>query len=256
MPDVREVYEMVTKQKAPEPGALERQQKRQVRTARNRKLGAFAVAAAIGLAVVVAIVVNRPTTSITVPAERPSPTQPLFPAEPGAVELASGFAEAVGAFDADRAMSQLSEFAEVPEGLLPEELPLLISLYEAQGYEQTLGACDVSGTSALGTTVGCPYTFHMLGSDELGRGPFRGSEWEITVKDGSITSAVQMWDIERFSPQAWEPLHDWVAETYPEDVDVMYVDGGTNFALSEESVRLWDRNVDRYVAAVLNGTAE
>ena len=48
MPDVREVYEMVTKQKPPEPGALERQQKRQVRTARNRKIGAFVVAAAIG----------------------------------------------------------------------------------------------------------------------------------------------------------------------------------------------------------------
>ena len=48
MPDVREVYEMVTKQKSPEPGALERQLKRQVRTARNRKFGAFAIAAAIG----------------------------------------------------------------------------------------------------------------------------------------------------------------------------------------------------------------
>ena len=46
MPDVREVYEMVTKQKPPEPGALQRQQKRQVRTARNRKVGAFAIAAA------------------------------------------------------------------------------------------------------------------------------------------------------------------------------------------------------------------
>ena len=53
MPDVREVYEMVTKQKPPEPGALQRQQKRQVRTARNRKVGAFAIAAAIGLAAVV-----------------------------------------------------------------------------------------------------------------------------------------------------------------------------------------------------------
>ena len=46
MPDVREAYEMITKQKRPEPGALERQQKRQVRAARSKKIGAFAVAAA------------------------------------------------------------------------------------------------------------------------------------------------------------------------------------------------------------------
>jgi hypothetical protein len=218
-------------------------------------MGAFALAAAIGLGIIVAVVMNPPVENVTVPAGEPSPTQPQFPAEPDAVELASGFADAVGAFDADRATSQLSEFAEVPEGLLPEELPLLISLYEAQGYEQMLGECEVSGTSALGTTVRCPYTFHIFGSDEIGRGPFRGSEWEITVEDGSITRAVQAWDIERFSPQMWEPFHDWVAETYPEDVDVMYVAGGSNFAVSEESVRLWDRNVDRYVDAVLDGAA-
>jgi Tol biopolymer transport system component len=56
MPDVREVYEMVTKQKPPDPGALERQRTRQVRTMRNRKVGAFAVVAALlGVAAIVAV---------------------------------------------------------------------------------------------------------------------------------------------------------------------------------------------------------
>ena len=73
MPDVREVYEMITKQKPPEPGALERQQKRQVRTARNRKFGALAAAAVIGLAAVVVIVTNRPGTNTTTPGGDPSP---------------------------------------------------------------------------------------------------------------------------------------------------------------------------------------
>ena len=59
MPEIREVYEMVTKQKPPEPGALERQQKRQVRTARNRKIGSFAVAAAIGVAALVVVIQAR-----------------------------------------------------------------------------------------------------------------------------------------------------------------------------------------------------
>ncbi len=59
MPDAREVYEMVTKQKPPEPGVLERQQKRQVRTACNRKIGSFEVAAAIGIAALVAMIQVR-----------------------------------------------------------------------------------------------------------------------------------------------------------------------------------------------------
>ena len=53
MPDVKQVYEMVTKQRPPDVGALERQRTRQIRTMRNRRVGAFAVAAAIGAAAVV-----------------------------------------------------------------------------------------------------------------------------------------------------------------------------------------------------------
>jgi dipeptidyl aminopeptidase/acylaminoacyl peptidase len=56
MPDVREVYEMVTKQKPSDTGALERQRTRQIRTMRNRKIGAYGVAAAlIGIAAIVAV---------------------------------------------------------------------------------------------------------------------------------------------------------------------------------------------------------
>jgi Tol biopolymer transport system component len=51
MTDVREIYEMVTQQTPPKPDALERQRKRQMRQAMNRRIGGFAAAAAIaGLA--------------------------------------------------------------------------------------------------------------------------------------------------------------------------------------------------------------
>ena len=56
MPDVREVYEMVTDQKPSDPGALERQHTRQIRTARNRKMGALVVAAALfAIATIIAV---------------------------------------------------------------------------------------------------------------------------------------------------------------------------------------------------------
>lgn len=68
MPDVREVYDMVTGQKPPAPGALERQQRRQIRTARNNKLGAFAVTAVIAVVAVVSVVELRGGESRTTPA--------------------------------------------------------------------------------------------------------------------------------------------------------------------------------------------
>jgi len=251
MPDVREVYEMVTKQKPPEPGALERQQRRQVRTARNRKIGAFVVAAAIGLVAVVLVLVNVPgSDTATTPADPPAPVEQ---ADAAAVEVATGFVRAVGAFDTDRAIDYLTDFAELPEGATPEELPLLISLYEALGYEQMLDPCEVTGTSASGTAVRCPFDFHSIRSDEIGRGPYRGSYWDITVIDGKISSAIQSWETEKFSPQMWEPFSDWVAETHPKDFNVMYVDGGDGFRITEESIQLWETNSERYVKEVQRG---
>ena len=90
MPDVREVYEMVTKQKTPEPGALERQQKRQVRAARNKRFGAFAVAAAIGVVAIVLILVNRPGEDTTTPAGRPSTVNPTDPSAEEHVKTVDG----------------------------------------------------------------------------------------------------------------------------------------------------------------------
>lgn len=47
MPDVREVYEMVTKQSPRQPNALDRQLARQARATRNRKIGAIALSFAL-----------------------------------------------------------------------------------------------------------------------------------------------------------------------------------------------------------------
>jgi len=82
MPDVREVYEMVTKQKPPEPGALERQQTRQARVVRNRKVGAFAVAAAIGIAALVVMIQARDVGTGRQPVDQPNGRNAILTPEP------------------------------------------------------------------------------------------------------------------------------------------------------------------------------
>ena len=184
------------------------------------------------------------------PAADQSPAATAARAEANAEEIATGFVEAVGAFDAGRAVTYLAEDAEVPEGLLAEELPVLISFYEAQGYKQMLDPCEVTGSSASGTSVRCTYDFHAIRSDEIGVGPFHGSYWDLTVRDGEIVGAMQTWETEEFSPQVWEPFAEWVSTTYPKDFEVMYTSGGTNFRLSEEPIRLWGQCTREYVKEV------
>lgn len=233
----------------PDPGALDRQRRRQVRRGVGMKLGAIAVMAAIGL---VACSGPGDTTggeNATTPADAP-PTAP--PVDPKAEEVATGFVEASGAFDAERAVSYLADDADLQlDAPTPAELPLQISFWEAQGYKQILlDPCRETGSSAFGTVVRCPFDFHAIRSDEIGLGPYGGSYWNLTVRDGEIVEVSQYLEIEEFSSQMWEPFRDWVSSTYPKDFDEMYIDGGGNFRLTEESIRLWEKRTREYAKEV------
>jgi hypothetical protein len=260
MTDVREVYEMITKQKPPEPGALQRQHERQARASRNRKIGAFAVAAAVGLVAIVLILVSRPEERSTIIADQPSATSA---AEASAVEVARNFVEAYGSLDADAAIGYLAEDADVSAvggangvGSSPEGWPLNLSWWEATGYEQTISSCEETGTSTNGTQVRCTLDYHNMGSERIGRGPFTGSYWDLTVRDGQIVRGFQHCEITEFSPQMWEPFAKWVSKAYPEDAAVMYPDASlSDFVLTPESIALWGQHTDEYVNEVDAGTA-
>jgi hypothetical protein len=81
-------------------------------------------------------------------------------------------------------------------------------------------------------------------------GPYRGY-WDLTVRDGEIAEVSLYWAINKFGPQLWEPFGDWVSSTYPKDFEVMYVGGGSNFSLTEESIRLWERRSREYVGVAI-----
>ena len=84
MPDVQEVFRMATQKVRPDPGAMERQGRTQRRRSRNRKFGALAIAAAIGMAAVVVVIRALDEGTGTQPGGQPTPTatQPI-PSLPG-----------------------------------------------------------------------------------------------------------------------------------------------------------------------------
>ncbi len=96
MPDVRELYEEIHRQKPPIPDALQQQHRRQIRRAARRRYGGYAVAAAIAIVTVVAIGVVGDRGGELTPGGSGQPT-PIFPVDPPVGALALPPAEATPA---------------------------------------------------------------------------------------------------------------------------------------------------------------
>jgi hypothetical protein len=169
---------------------------------------------------------------------------------PRAEEVATDFLEAFGAFDVEQMGTYLADDATITSLGSEDDPRLLISWLEATGYEQTLGPCEQTGSSAI-VSVRCGFDFHALGSGEIGRGPFGGGSFDLVVQDARIVHVSQGWETEKFSPQVWEPFAEWVSREHPKDAAVMYLDEThSRVRVSEESIRLWKRNTQMYVDEV------
>jgi hypothetical protein len=234
----------------PDPGVLEPQPKRQRRWSGGKRMGALAAAAA-ALALIAALLIiqsrdEAPATDQT-PVAAGAPENTV---NARAVEVATGFVEAYGAFDVEEAMTYLADDATIAVLGAQDDPRLLISWLEATGYQQMVDPCEGVGNSASGS-IRCTFAFHALRSGELGRGPFGGSSFDLVVRDGKIVHASQSWEIEKFSPQVWEPFAGWVSTAHPKDAAVMYTDESyTNVRLTAESIRLWELRTREYVEEV------
>jgi hypothetical protein len=175
------------------------------------------------------------------------------------VELAERFLFAFDGFDAETAISYLANDDVLDDLVTIEDrqgtgaLARYLSMLEAIGFDLIVGRCDATA-SGDDTFVTCPYDFHALRSDEIGLGPYTGSTFTFTVRDGAIVRAdTGLNFLDAFSPQMWEPFAAWVSETYPEDASVMYTDAGlTDYALTEEAIRLWEKRTREYVGVALS----
>ncbi len=190
-----------------------------------------------------------------------APASQLSPEETS-MATASGFLEALWAFDVEDVTSYLADDADLSAlGFGGEDWQFILRLQEAQKYQRQIGTCALTSSSPVRRTVECTYTFDALGSDELGLGPYAGSWIEVVVRDGEIRGAGESSHIEftrAFSPQMWEPFGTWITDTYPDDVAVMYNNDFQTAPtktshigrerLSEESIALWAERVTEYIA--------
>lgn len=101
MPELRELYDMITEQRSPVPGALERQRDRQHRSLRNRKLGTIALSAAlVVVAILVVVLAGTAATDRDGRTEEPA-VRPTVSPTPGAYlfDLDTGQSTPVGGIE-------------------------------------------------------------------------------------------------------------------------------------------------------------
>jgi hypothetical protein len=237
----------------PDLDAWRELQDRQRKANRNKKLGAFAVAAATVVVAVAVIIGTWGGQDTTTPANPPT----VNPSDKTAEDVATEFFEAQSAFDADRAIGYLADGTVLSgfglDGI--REFRLLMRFQEATGFKKILDSCEEAFSYVRGTVVRCTWDFHGIRSDEIGRGPYSGSYTEITVRDGEIVDVAEPIEISKFGPQMWDPFAEWVSTNYPKDVAVMYKPDFSDYQLTPESIRLWEQHSREYVKAVKQGTA-
>jgi hypothetical protein len=175
-----------------------------------------------------------------------------------AVAVAARFLQAYGELDAERAIDALADDADLSllirsigadgvEGTV-QEFRRYVELLEAWRYRQRLGTCDPLGSSAPDTVVRCGFDYDFLGSDDLGLGPYTGSSFDVTVRNGEVVAVSKFWAFDRFSREMWEPFGEWIAASRPGAVSRMYEDPSRRgVQLDRGSIRRWARYTDAYV---------
>jgi Tol biopolymer transport system component len=134
MPELREVFEMTTRQVEPDKDAWREQEKHQRRSSRNKKLGAFAVAAVL-VASLTAYGAVQFSRSEPTPANQPSPSVAINPTPPIGAQLIGLDGTVVGQ------IPSVPEFSEAPE-ISPDGQ--LIAFYSPTG------ALDIVGIDGTG----------------------------------------------------------------------------------------------------------
>jgi Tol biopolymer transport system component len=129
MPELREVFEMTTRQVEPDKDAWREQEKHQRRSSRNKKLGAFAVAAVL-VASLTAYGAVQFSSSEPTPANQPSPSVAINPTPPIGAQLIGLDGTVVGQ------IPSVPEFSEAPE-ISPDGQ--LIAFYSPTGSLDVVG---------------------------------------------------------------------------------------------------------------------
>jgi hypothetical protein len=213
-----------------------------VQTARRRWVGGGVAAA------VVAAVVGVGVWSADPGGDRSSPPVAEAPDSTRTANLtaAEGFAFAFADHDAAAAAPYLAPGEEPWAGWRAGW-----KRDSAWGVEYLMKPCTKQYIISDSTVFDCPYAMHLLGSREVGEGPFRHNTLLVSVSHGKVLWADNTMPFETNGMgQHLDSVHDWLAQNHPKDKPFLFQE--------EQDVRpgewprwtqLWQQYTREYVAA-------
>jgi hypothetical protein len=266
MTDYRNVLERDLARVGPAPFGFDDVARRRDRKRRNQRIAAGVVGIVVFVVAVWIVTTGGSFDRTQRPANEPSRVNQTDSAE----DVVRRFLAAFGAFDPKAAMTYVADDADLrwiiepPAPANEKGLSQELALLEAQRVQLTITWCQAAPFGSA-TSVVCGFDFHAIASDVLGLGPFTGSTFVFTVRDGEIVKAASNSNLKQFRSQMRAPFAEWVAATYPRDFHVMYNTGSipqnpegfrqVRGRLTEESMRLWRLHIPEYVEVVQQGTA-
>ena len=178
-----------------------------------------------------------------------SPPIAQAPDSTGTADLpaAEGFAAAFADHDAAAAASYLAAGTEEPWDDWRAEW----KRNAAWGVDYLMKPCTESSTTMDTTTFTCPFAMHLLGSREVGEGPFRGNTLWVAVTDGKVRWAESTIPFETNGVQRQLTSVDaWIAENHPKDAPFLQQEEQeVRPAEWPRWTRLWQQYTQEYIAA-------
>jgi hypothetical protein len=204
------------------------------------------LAAAVAAAVGVVLWTSGPGT------QRGSPPAARPTGSSAATNLAAaeGMAAAFAAHDSAGAASYLARGTAMPDWVGP----VIVKRDAAWAVRYLMQPCRATSTYPNLTVFSCPFGVHLLGSSDVGKGPFRNNTLAVDVSDGKVTSANVLMPYETNGIGRYlGSVFGWIAENHPSDRRFLHQDeADVTPAEWPRYTYLWKQYVREYVAATID----
>jgi hypothetical protein len=170
-----------------------------------------------------------------------------------AIALSERFIDAHNSRDHEMARSLVSDTALISmnPAFSVDDLQMGIAWLEATGWVATSNGCSVAARPPASpkeaVRVFCALAHENDWSRVMGQPPDTRGGLALDVVAGEIRSALLSSSPMSFSHKAVKTFENWLAETHPEDLDVMYRYPRLP-ALTAESIALWREHTMEFVA--------
>ena len=180
---------------------------------------------------------------ITAPRAEPAP---IVEPGPQAAEVAERFVAAYATYDTETVAAMAANPGEA------RAWHMSMARDAAWGVEFIFEPCQVRTSNRVGTGVLCPFSLHVMGSEEVGRGPFENATFTLWLtEDGKVFEANPTWNYETNGmTQHVEAVSNWVFEEHPDQTEVLALDEPDVPAAEwDRWLGMWQEYVADYVDA-------